>query len=94
MDKKIHINDGRVEFECAWLLDLITCHQPIIFSPHLAKIDDMAKWVKELIKLNEVQVFHIVMKILSYFQFPQVSQDWSMYKKMKAYGDQFYVDNE
>jgi hypothetical protein len=67
MDKKIHINDGKVEFECAWLLDLITCHQPIIFSPHLAKIDDMAKWVKELFELNEVQVFLLVMKILFYF---------------------------
>jgi len=88
------MDDGRAKFEYAWLLDLITCHQPIIFSPHLTKIDDMTKWVKELFELNKVQVFHLVMKILFYFQFPQVSQHWSMYKKMKAHGNQFYVYNE
>jgi hypothetical protein len=55
---------------------LLRCCQPIVFSPHLAKNDSMAKWVKKVISThqNDVRDFHLLMKILSYFQFPRVSQ--------------------
>jgi hypothetical protein len=49
-----------VHFEHAWQYGHpTTCHQPIIFPPHLQKINDMAIWVKEAI------CDHLLMKILS-----------------------------
>jgi hypothetical protein len=45
-DKKAHIKDDRVGFEWAWLLDLSTCSQPIIFPPNLQEIVEMTKWLK------------------------------------------------
>jgi hypothetical protein len=40
---KAHVENGKVEFESAWLFDLTTSCQPIIFPLDLAKVDVMAK---------------------------------------------------
>ncbi len=49
MDEKLHIEDGRANFECAWLSNPTTNGHPVIFPKHLQQIDKMAKWVRDTI---------------------------------------------
>lgn len=81
-DDKTHIKNGKIKLNMHHYQTLLWCCQPIVFPPHLAKNDNMAKWVKKFIQTHQddVRDFHLLMKILPYFQFLQVSQHWSTKK--------------
>jgi hypothetical protein len=91
--KKACIEDVRVEFQCAWLPNPTTSREPIRFLEHLQQIDDMVMWVHEAIchhhattmEPTDEDLLHL--SILPSF----TTMD---YKKMKAYGNHFLVDDE
>jgi hypothetical protein len=54
MDEKLRIEDGRVNFECAWLSNPTTSGHLVIFPEYLQKIDKMAKWVRDTIQTYQL----------------------------------------
>jgi hypothetical protein len=54
MDEKLHIEDGRVNFERAWLSNPTTSGHLVIFPKHLQQIDKMAKWVRDTIQTYQL----------------------------------------
>jgi hypothetical protein len=87
-DEKACIENVKVEFEHAWLLDLTTSGQPIIFPPHLQEIDVMTKWLQEAIQSHQVARITPINEDLLLLSMPP-SFITSIYKKMKAYGNHF-----
>ncbi len=64
-----------MHFEYASQDDPTTCRQPIIFPPHLQKINDMVMWVRETICNHQViMVEPVDENIVGTFQFCQASQ--------------------
>jgi len=91
--KKAWIEVGRVEFEGAWLSNPTTSAQPMIFLPHLQEIDVMAKWVKDAIQTYQGVNTSPIDIDLMMLSIPPSFITLS-YKKMKAYGNHFKVDDE
>jgi hypothetical protein len=54
MDEKLHIKDGEVHFERAWLSNPTTSGHPVIFPKHLQQIDKTAKWVRDAIQTYQL----------------------------------------
>ncbi len=85
--------DNIIEFEHAWEVNPTTCHQPIIIPPHVQEIDDMAMWGREAICNNQVATIELIdedfVHLLILPSFTTL-----IYRKMKAYGHHFCVDNE
>jgi hypothetical protein len=53
-DEKAHIEGERVDFECAWVANPITCDKLVAFPTHLQEVDEMAKWVRNAICTHQV----------------------------------------
>jgi hypothetical protein len=91
--KKAYIEDAKVEFQCVWMANPATCHEPIRFPEHLQQIDDMVMWVQEAIRDHHVTTMEPTNEDLLHLSilpsFTTVD-----YKKMKAYGNHFHVDDE
>jgi hypothetical protein len=90
--KKACIKNARVEFQCAWLTNPTTCHEPIKFLEHLQQIDDMAMWVREAICDHHATTMEPINEDLHLSIMPSFTT--LDYKKMKAYGNHFRVDDE
>jgi hypothetical protein len=92
-DEKLHIEDGRADFECAWLLNPTTSGHHVIFPKHLQQIDKMTKWVKDAI-----QTYQLTSACLIDEDFVHLLISPSFiclaFKKMKVYRNHFQVDDE
>lgn len=90
-DEKVHIEDARVEFEYVWLSNLVTSGQLVIFPPHLQEINMMG--MREAIRTHQV---HRNLPIYDDLLLLFVPQSFIAlnYKRMKAYGNHFRVDDE
>jgi hypothetical protein len=65
----------------------------MIFLEHLQQIDKMAKWAKDAIQTYQLTSTSLIDEDLVHLSVPP-SFTCLAYKKMKAYGNHFWVDDE
>jgi len=93
-DEKAQIEGEKADFEHAWVANPITCDKPMALPAHLQEVDEMAKWVRNVIHTHQVSSFDMTIDLdLVLLSIPP-SFIALRYSKMKAYENHFQVDND
>jgi hypothetical protein len=88
-DEKEWIEGERADFEHAWATNPITCDKLMAFPTHLQEVDEMAKWVRNVICTHQVDGSNMTTNPDLVLGWVPSSSTTLKYSKMKAYRNHF-----